>query len=243
MPLINVDFKQIEMACFAQLSDDRALINLINAGVDLHYYTGELVLNKPKEQITDEERGDIKKVNFGLIYGNGPKTASENTGRSVQWCKSFIDGFFNSFPRTKEWHNEILEQVNNNGFIKMFDGILLKFNKYPAKYDWQNPNQLYYNPPEIKNYPVQHFAFVIFSLFLSKFYREKALFKRNKYLLINAVHDSIMLDCKQEYVDEAMQDIKEIVDKLPEYMIKYYQLKLVVPIKVDIKVGNSWYEV
>ncbi len=242
--LINMDLTQIEVCIFAQFCRDPLLIKLINDQTDLHRYIASNVFNKPEQDITQQERSDAKQSTFGILYGNGPKTLSERTGRDFEWCKNFIQSFYEMFPKAKEWHNEIIARVNATGELKLFTGEVLKFIKYPAKYDWQFQKGIVesYNPPDIKNYPVQHTAALLMKMIISDFYRKYALRKRDKYLLINTVHDSLMLDSRDEYIEECLADINETLDNVPNHMLQLWNEKLLVPIKIDISMAETWYD-
>lgn len=244
MPLINMDLKQAEIIVFAQLCKPKLLIELINSGKDIHKFIGASVFNVSEEEITDGQRSDAKTSTFGIIYGNGAKTLSERTGRSFEWCSSFIESFYGMFPEAKEWHNRIIKTVNATGQLTLFTRETLYFRKYPAKYDWQFKKGIKesYNPPDIKNHPVQHLAWIITSIILGELYRI-AVHKRDKYLLINTVHDSIMIDCKEEYVPECIEDIQQCVDKVPSVCYTLWNERLIVPIKCDISLGETWAEV
>jgi DNA polymerase-1 len=241
--IINADLKQVEIIIFAWLCKDPTLIRLIKAGQDMHRYVGSLVYDKPEDDITDQERSDIKAGNFGIIYGNGAFKLSQTTGRSEQWCKEFIEQFYETFPGAKKWHTEIVNQVNKTGQLKILTGETLKFKKYPAKYEWQIKRGIResYNPPDIKNHPVQHTAYIITSMILGQLFR-KAIHQRDKYLLINTVHDSFMIDSKEEYVDIAIKDITESVDNTRETIYNKFKVEFDLPLKVDISVGDNWSE-
>lgn len=240
--LINADLKQIEVCIFAQLCKPKLLLELLNAGKDIHRFIGANVYGKAEETLTDDERTDSKTSTFGIIYGNGAKTLSERTGRDQEWCSTFINTFFELFPEARDWHNRCYKQVEETGRLTLFTGMILKFKKYPAKFDWQKKKGIIesYNPPDIKNHPVQHLAQMIMAILSGRFYIDFAVKKRDKYLMINTVHDSLMLDCKEEYIDEAIQDITHIVDRLPEIVYTIFKEHIIVPIKIDISCGERW---
>ena len=243
MPIINLDLSQVEVVVFAHLCKDPTLVNLLKNGKDIHYYIASQILNKSESEVTKEERSTAKTSTFGIIYGNGAKTLSERVNKPQDWCKAFIKQFYEMFPKAKEWHNDILLEVEATGQLTLFTNQVLKFTKYPAKYDWQDKNKLYYNPPDIKNHPVQSIAALLMAILAGEFWRTKALINRDKYLMINTVHDSLMLDCRPQYVDQAVSDLQEIVDRLPQIVYNNWKESLIVPIKCEIKGGNSWAEV
>lgn len=242
--LINCDLKQIEVVVLAQLSGDKAFIKLLNDGVDIYKYFACFMYDKEYDFIIKQERDDLKEPVLGMSYGKGAKAMAKKAGKPEEWCKQFIETYYSTFPKVKETHNKWLQIVKDTGELQMFDGIRLQF-KYWEK-TWSEEYNCWfkagYKPTEIKNYPVQHTAFVIFSLFLGEFWRRKALHNRHKYLLINTVHDSMMLDCRNKYIEDAKKDIQEVLDTIPDLLYNMYGLKLQVPLRVDITTGHSWYE-
>ncbi|SRR5258708_11288861 len=238
--LINADLKQIEVLVLAQLCKDLDLIKLLNQGKDLHKFSASKLYNKKEEDVTDEERSRSKEATFELSYGAGANSIALKTDKNVEWAKDFISNFYSLFPDVKNWHNKIQEEVKKTSELVLFTGMRLKFKQYPAKYDWQDPNKLYYNPPEIKNYPVQHIAGMIMAILAGMFYRNYAVHKRNKYLLINTVHDSLMLDCKEDFIDEAIEDIIKTLDKVSEVIYTLFNERLIVPLKIDVSIGDRW---
>jgi DNA polymerase I len=244
MSLINCDLKQIEIIVFAQLCKDPTLIDLLNKGKDIHKFIASNVYDKPEEEITDEERSSAKTSSFGIIYGNGAKTLSERTGRTQEWAQDFINTFYELFPKAKEWHEKIQKQVEKTGQLTLFTGMTLKFKKYPAKFDWQIRKGIKesYNPPDIKNHPVQHLAALIMAILAGQFYRNYAVHKRDKYLMINTVHDSLMLDCKDDYIDEAILDVSQTLESISLILKEKFNETMLVPIKIDISTGERWSE-
>lgn len=243
--IINADFKQIEVCVLGWLSQDKHLLNLLNKEIDIYKYFASIMYNKSENAITKEERDSLKIPILGISYGKGAKKLATETGKPEEWCLEFINNFYSRFPSVKVMHDSWIKEVNKTGQLKLFDGINLQFKHYDRTWSdvyncWFKPG---YKPTEIKNYPVQHTAFVIISLFMHEFLRKKALSKEDRYLLINTVHDSIMLDCKNDFVDECIKDVNEILDNLSNTWYNIFQNDLNVKIRLDISSGLSWYEV
>lgn len=67
--LIDFDFAQIEARCMIGLSGMSELAaHLDEPEADYHREAGVLILGKPAEDITDDERKNLKSVNFGIPY-------------------------------------------------------------------------------------------------------------------------------------------------------------------------------
>ena len=246
--LINFDLKQIEIVVLQILSGDLHLKKLLQDGIDLYRYFASVMYSKDMHEVTKEERDSLKAPVLGISYGRGAKALSAESGKSVEWCEEFVNRFYEEFPLVKVLHDRWIEEVERTGQLRLQTGVVIKFNKYI----WNNKTQkkekstawnAKYWTPEIKNYPVQHTAFVILSTFVAMFFRHKAIYKREKYLLINTVHDSLMLDVRPEYIEEAKNDLKEVLDMLPDTMYNMLEIKIDVPVLAEITEGISWYEV
>lgn len=67
--LLDFDFAQIEARCMIGLSGMTELAEHLNVPeADYHREAGVLILGKPAEDITDDERKSLKSVNFGIPY-------------------------------------------------------------------------------------------------------------------------------------------------------------------------------
>jgi DNA polymerase I len=241
--IINSDYRQIEVLVFAILSNDVILQDILLQGIDLYKYLAAEIDQINIDEVTPEQRNDTKVPALGIIYGNGARTLSQNCGKDEKWCKTFIQTFYELFPIARQWHIDIQEIVAQTGYLEVFTGQEFRFDKKPAKYDWQFEQgiQESYNPPDIKNHPVQGTAFIFMIIMLGKFWREKCLLKRDKYLLINTVHDSIMLDVRKEYIEEAKKDM-ELLANIKEMCYKVFKKDIKLEIKQEISSGHSWYD-
>ncbi|MBT8299803.1 MAG: DNA polymerase I, partial [Maribacter sp.] len=67
--LLAADYSQIELRIIAALSKETTMIEAFKNGEDIHASTASKVFNVPLEEVTREQRGNAKTVNFGIIYG------------------------------------------------------------------------------------------------------------------------------------------------------------------------------
>ena len=79
-------------------------------GVDLHRQTASLVLDKPIEDVTKEDRQLAKAVNFGLLYGQSAKGlvayAKKAYGVEMEYdrAREIHSRFFSAYTGLREWH-------------------------------------------------------------------------------------------------------------------------------------------
>ena len=93
--MFSVDYSQIEMRVLAGLSGDRAMIDGIVSGVDLHDYTASLMFGP---DFTQKDRKLAKNVGFGKVYGGGAATLSRQSGAPIESVKSAIKAYNSAYP-------------------------------------------------------------------------------------------------------------------------------------------------
>ena len=91
------------------------------------------------------------------------------------------------------------------------------------------------------NYPVQGTAADIVSLQVSKVFKYMSQ-HRDKGLMINEVHDSIVLDVKKKHVKEIAAAVQKILEDVSGSFEEKFNLKFDAPIRVDFKYGKNWKE-
>lgn len=246
--LLSADYSSIEPRIEAQLSGDVQKISDIINGVDDH--VKNLALKEGKEygvlahafSSGDSEvasrRAQIKGFTFATQYGAGNKKIAEMTGFSEEEVQNIKDARKRAYPRLHMYYDWMQTEVNRTGQYSDPWGRIYKFKKYPPKFHWQKQDS--YSPNEIMNFRTQgHATGNIVLVMLGIFWRTKALLNRDKYLLINTIHDSVMLDCKYEYVDQAYTDLK-VLETVKEVADEYFNDNIIVPIQVEISHGKSW---
>lgn len=244
--LIEADFKQLEVVAAAFLSGDEILKAEINLGVDLHYANAEWKYQKPREQITDDERTLVKRQTFQLLYGATAYALALSVGCTKEEAQAFIDGFYAKYKGIAAWHKKLEKDVYRNAVISEnglrtsiytnITGRKLKFKEVIRKNGCRE-----FNLPDIKNYPVQEFATAsIVPIQFGKLYRA-LLPHRDKVLLINTVHDSVISDCKKEFAFETCKIIENVL-QYSRWMKELWNIDFDLPLKVDISIGNSWYD-
>jgi hypothetical protein len=116
MVILSADYSQIEVKLMAFLSGDKALIDAINSGKDIHAYIATEIFGKkmdfdyetiyaakesdrhPRHSELVTLRSRIKTVVFGVPYGAGAQRVALMTGMSEDEAQAFIDSFFERYP-------------------------------------------------------------------------------------------------------------------------------------------------
>ena len=91
--LVDADYSQIELRVLAHIANDETMINAFKNNEDIHTVTASQVLGIPAEEITKEQRSSAKAVNFGIVYGIGEFSLSQDLGISVKEAKQYITSY------------------------------------------------------------------------------------------------------------------------------------------------------
>lgn len=258
--IIELDYQQLEIVVQAQLSGDMNYMNDVFNNVDFHckrlalkeHVPYEFVAGKIQEKDSAwvQKRSKIKAFSFARAYGAGAAKISEQTGMDVDEIKELIALEEKEYPQLVRYNNLLMDYVKytakgtNVGYYCSPTSRRYYF-KMRETQEWLQKKGIMesFTPTQIKNYIVQGTATGDINLImLGIFWRTKAQFKREKYLLINTVHDSTIVDCRPEFIDEAITDLKEVFTQVTEMMQEYFNYEWILPVKVDIKTGSSWYE-
>lgn len=110
--LVIADYSQIELRVTAAISTDQKMIEAYRNGEDLHRLTASLVQNISPENVTQAQRNAAKAINFGLIYGMGPKglmysaKANYSVEMSLDEAQTFKRRYFEAYSGIRAWHRK-----------------------------------------------------------------------------------------------------------------------------------------
>ncbi len=233
--LASFDYSQIELRVLASLSEDKNMIDAFNNGDDIHRLTAQKVFGLDAKDVSNQRRRIAKTLNFGIIYGMGPRAFSKQAGISMKEAKEFIEKYFNNFPSIKMWQSKILDYARANNRTVNQNG---RFRKLPSI---NSPNQMYSSEAERMaiNMPLQSLAADIIKLAMievDKKIKEKALGDDVKMIL--TIHDELIFEINNKIIEKDKES--EVLKDIKSWMEGVYELK--VPLIADIKLGHKWGE-
>lgn len=117
--LVGIDYSQIELRLLAHFSGDKALNAAFNNREDIHHATSLKLFG---EELAKEKRNVAKSINFGLLYGMGPKKLSVALGISPGEAKNIIASYFASFPTVRNFLESIQKEIINIGYVETLLG-------------------------------------------------------------------------------------------------------------------------
>jgi len=222
--LVSIDYSQIELRLLAHFSQDAALLEAFKNGVDIHLATSIILFG---EEEAKEKRNFAKSVNFGLLYGMGPKKLSEELGISSSEAKEIITNYFASFPTVKNFLEGIQERVKIDGYVE----TILKRRRI-FDYESANGMQKAAFMRESVNTVFQGSAADLIKLSMNQIdtmIREEDL---DAFMLLQ-IHDELIFEVKEEKVEEISKRFVHTMSNV---------LELDVPLECSVSIGDSWGE-
>nr|WP_300002789.1 DNA polymerase I [Tissierella sp.] len=226
--LVDADYSQIELRVLAHISGDDKMKQAFIEGVDIHTKTASEVFHVPLDEVTPGIRNNAKAVNFGIVYGISDYGLSRDLNISRKEAGEYIDNYLNTYKDIKRFMVDIVSEGKENGFVE----TLLHRRRYIPELQAKNFNVRSFGERIAMNTPIQGTAADIIKVAMVRVYRElKARGLKSKLIL--QVHDELIIETVKEELDEVKTLMKELMESA---------ISLEIPLKVDIEVGDSWYD-
>ena len=223
--LISLDYSQIELRLLAHLSEDPDLVDAFKRNLDVHSITAAKLFGKPVEQVTSAERKVGKTVNFGIIYGISAHGLAEGLGVSRPQAKSYIDGFFATFPSVQEFF------ARNQREAQALRKVTTLFGRVRPLLDLQSKDfqARSFEERVARNTPLQGSAADLV---------KKAMLDADRYLKKEGKKTRLILQIHDELIFSMPQDeIAEVSPRLKALMEQVFPLK--VPLVCDMARGAN----
>jgi DNA polymerase I-like protein with 3'-5' exonuclease and polymerase domains len=118
--LVVADYSQVELRIAAAIAGEEKMIQAYEQGSDLHRQTASIVLGKPVEDISKQDRQLAKAVNFGLLYGQSAKglvvyaETSYGVKLNIEQARQIRRKFFDEYKHLREWHSQAEKGASSN---------------------------------------------------------------------------------------------------------------------------------
>ncbi|HLK60490.1 MAG TPA: DNA polymerase I [Chthonomonadaceae bacterium] len=121
--LICADYSQVELRLLAHLSQDPALLEAFEQGLDIHTAVASQVFGVAPEQVTKEQRARAKTINFGIIYGITAFGLSRRIeGMDVATAMELIAQYRQRFPGIERFLQQCVRQALEQGYVCTLTG-------------------------------------------------------------------------------------------------------------------------
>ena len=226
--IIDADYSQIELRILAHIAQDETMIGAFLSGEDIHTATAARVFEIPAEEVTAEQRKRAKAVNFGILYGMGEYSLSEDLGISMAQAKKYIVSYLSGFPSVKEYLDNVKKSAKKDGYVTTLFGRKRKI----AELASSNKNVQHFGERVAMNSPIQGTAADIIKIAMIN--ASRALKAANiDAKIILQIHDELILEAHKNCAEQAYSILIDSMENA---------IKLSVPLNVEAHIGNSWFE-
>jgi DNA polymerase I len=241
--LLEADYSQLELRVAGLFSGDRALLEVFREGRDIHQEVAYNLWQKPKDQVTKYERYLAKCLNFGLVYGRGPRSIATGpemdmleSMRGARWSAKEVEVYYKKFlagfPRLVKWMEEQKQFVHENKYVDTPFGNRRRFYLIPDG-EWHRVER------QAVNSPIQGFASLLCMDALTRIHcrlRDEGIDAR----ILFTVHDSITILCNED-----QEIVRQVID------IVFYEMEQhlpplpgvdwdMLPFKAEVEVKRTW---
>jgi len=246
--LIEADYKQLELFVMAIVSQDPTFLHAFTHDIDLHIKTAaNIVFRCAEDAVSKQMRTMAKTVNFGIIYGKTAYSLKDDLNVTEEEAEAILAGYFREYPGVYNYCERIKAEARAKGFVTTVMGR--------RRYlDYSDPNGA---DRQAVNTTIQSPASdvcVTAVNLLQQYYRKVATDRTTKLVsgkldhidyqleeeirknavavACGTVHDSIIVDCKKQFLNPIAKATKLIMENtgLPW---------LSIPLKIDIKYGKN----
>lgn len=224
--LLSADYSQIELRLMAHMSQDPNLIEAFIHNADIHTATAAKIFHVNPEEVTKDQRSKAKTANFGIIYGISTFGLAQRLNIPRGEAKELIEGYFASYPKVKEYMDNVKKQAAQDGYVSTI------FGRKRWLRDINSANAIVRGLAERNaiNAPLQGSAADIIKIAMIRIHK-RIEEEQLKSRMILQVHDELVFDVE-----------KSELDKLKEIAVHEMSnaARLSVPLIVETGWGHSW---
>lgn len=224
----EMDFSGLEFRVAGMLSKDQQIIDDVLVGKDVHRQTASIILQKPEDQVTKEERGQAKSKTFQPLYGGIGMGEPDHV-------RAYFSSYFKIYQGLARWHKSLGDEVLNRGYIQTPSGRQFAFPN--AK---RLRNGRITNHTQVVNFPCQSFATAdivpLACIRALRKFREMGLLSK----LILSVHDSIVVDIHPTEIQDVGRALQWAMSGVDEELQHRFGYQAVLPLDTEYAVGSNW---
>ena len=224
----SADYSQIELRVMAHLSGDENMTEAFREGHDIHAATAARIYKESIDSVSRDQRTKAKRANFGIIYGITVFGLAERLEISRDEARQLIDGYFDTFPRVRDYMERAKEMAREHGYAETF------FHRRRYLPDITSHNATVRNFAERNaiNAPIQGSAADIIKIAMVRIHRRFAE---------EGIRSKMILQVHDELNFSVLPEEKERVERIVlEEMQHAYPLS--VPLVADSGWGANWLE-
>lgn len=235
---LEVDFSQLEVRLSAWMAGEETMLSIFARGGDIYRATAALVLGKPEEEVTGEERQKAKAYVLGFIYGMGAagfvRYAKKTYGLdfSLEEARRWRDLFFATYPGLVRWHERMRKLAARDHKVTSVAGRSRHLSNILSPNDYERSEA----ERQAINSPIQGLGadWTLASIV------ELLTLLPSTELIVGDIHDAVLF----ELTEETWKESAAIIFRVMESPTIMAALGVDPPVKLlaEGKVGRAWGE-
>ena len=226
--LLDADYSQIELRILAHITGDEHMQTAFRSGADIHRSTAAKIYNIPEEQVTPRLRSSAKAINFGIMYGKGAYSLSQDIGVSVKEADAFLQNYLNTFPKVDEYMTGCIAEAKEKGYCSTLFGR----RRYLPELQSSNFQVRSSGERMARNTPIQGTAADVIKLAMVRVWRRLRAEQMESRLILT-VHDELIVEAPLAEADKAARILSEEMTGCVHYAV---------PMTADVNRGKTWLE-
>jgi DNA polymerase-1 len=222
--LVSLDYSQIELRLAAHMSGDKKMIEAFKNKADIHTSTAAEINQVSPQAVDKKMRREAKAINFGILYGQGPRGLSQTADIPYARAHEFIEHYFEVFTNIKKYINESVRHAREHGYSE----TLFKRRRYLPEINSTVTMMRKAAERMAVNTPLQGTAADMIKVAMVEI---QAKVNDPDIRMLLQVHDELVFEIKTLKVERAVKKIKQIMESV---------IKLKVPVVVDVSAGSNW---
>lgn len=227
--IFSSDYSQVELRVLAHITGDKNLQEDFKNGEDIHASTARRIFHlAPDDEVDRNMRRRAKAVNFGIVYGISDYGLAQRIHVSRTEAHEFIQNYFHEFPGVKKYINNTIAFAKENGYVE----TITHRRRYLPDIHAKSFSKRSFAERTAMNTPIQGSAADIIKIAMIQMQDE--LEKRHlRAKMLLQIHDELVFEAPKEEIPVLSELVPKVMDSA---------VKLDVPLKVDSKYGDTWYD-
>ncbi|HKU51679.1 MAG TPA: DNA polymerase, partial [Nitrospira sp.] len=222
--IVQADFSQAELRCIAQFSGDPELTRIYREDLSLHKETATRFFGP---DYTTEQYSTCKNVNFGVFYGQSAETFQEKHGIRPELARPYIEWVWKTFKGVEDWENAIRREIKSKYVLVSPFGRKRRFHLLTrSNLDGAFREGINFLPQSTAS-----------DLTLCAAIALRDVIDGAKARIGILVHDSIVADVVENYIDEYSKIVTEVMGGIAKV-----ELGWDLPFKAEVGIGPTWGE-
>ena len=226
--LLDADYSQIELRILAHITGDEHMQTAFRSGADIHRSTAAKIYNIPEEDVTPRLRSSAKAINFGIMYGKGAYSLSQDIGVTVKEADTFLQNYLNTFPKVDEYMSGCIAEAKEKGYCSTLFGR----RRYLPELQSSNFQVRSSGERMARNTPIQGTAADVIKLAMVRVWQRLRAEKMESHLILT-VHDELIVEAPLAEAEKAGKILAEEMMGCVQYAV---------PLTAEVNQGKTWLE-